>query len=149
MRRRTRAGSGSSGTSCPRPPRTASGDALARAPVHLVLGRPDHPSFFVALVNRERYVEANSKLSASRSASFVAGPAVGGFLIQAFTAPVAVLVDAVSFVASAVLIARVKAVRATVGETTSLLADARAGLRYVLGHRYLRAGLGCVTTVNF
>jgi predicted MFS family arabinose efflux permease len=114
-----------------------------------VLFSSAYPSFFVALVDRDQYVEANSKLSTSRSASFVAGPAAGGALIQAFTAPVAVLVDAVSFLISAFLIARIDAPPAPVGETFALLTDARAGLRYVLGHRLLRPGLACVTTVNF
>ena len=43
---------------------------------------------------RDQFVEANSLLSGTRSASFVAGPAVAGGLIQAVTAPVAMLVDA-------------------------------------------------------
>ena len=114
-----------------------------------VLFMSAYQSFFVSLVDRERYVEANSKLSISRSASFVAGPALGGYLIQLLTAPVAVLVDAVSFLASALLIGRIRTEPAPVGGSSSLLADARAGLRYVMTHRYLRAGLACVTTLNF
>jgi predicted MFS family arabinose efflux permease len=114
-----------------------------------VLFASTYQSFFVTLVDRDRYVDANSKLNTSRSASFVAGPAIGGYLIQILTAPVAVLVDAVSFVASAFLIHRIKADPMPVAERSSLLADARAGIRYVHSHRYLRAALGCVTTVNF
>lgn len=108
-----------------------------------------YASFFVALVDRDQYVDANSKLSASRSASFVVGPAAGGFLIQALTAPVAILVDVVSFLFSALLVGRIKAAPSPVGERSSLTAQAGAGLRYVLGHAYLRAALACVTTVNF
>jgi MFS family permease len=114
-----------------------------------VLFSSAYPSFFVALVDRGRYVDANSKLSTSRSASFVAGPAIGGFLIQILTAPVAVLIDAVSFLLSALLIGRIAVAPSPVARSSSLIADARAGLRYVLAHRYLRAALGCVTTVNF
>ena len=47
---------------------------------------------------RPDYIAANSALSASRSVSFIAGPALGGALVQWLTAPVALLVDAVSFV---------------------------------------------------
>jgi MFS family permease len=108
-----------------------------------------YQSFFVAVVDRDRYIDANSRLSFSRSASYVAGPAVGGILIQIFTAPVAVLVDAVSFLASALLIGRIPVEPEPAQPHAPLLADARAGLRYVLSHRYLRASLGCVTTVNF
>jgi predicted MFS family arabinose efflux permease len=114
-----------------------------------VLFMSAYQSFFVSLVDRDRYVDANSKLNTSRSASFVAGPAIGGYLIQILTAPVAVLIDAVSFLASAFLIARIKADPAPAAVPSSLLADARAGLHYVLSHRYLRPALGCVTTVNF
>jgi MFS family permease len=115
-----------------------------------VLFMSAYQSFFVSLVDRCQYIDANSKLSISRSASYIGGPAIGGYLIQLLTAPVAVLVDALSFVASAFLIGSVKADPApVVAPSTSLIADARAGLRYVLSHRYLRAALACVTTVNF
>lgn len=114
-----------------------------------VLFSCSYSSFFVTLVDREQYVDANSKLSTSRSASFVAGPAAGGFLIQALTAPVAILIDAVSFLFSALLIGRVKAPPSPVGQRSTLAAGVGAGLRYVLGHPYLRAALACVTTVNF
>lgn len=110
-----------------------------------VLFASAYPSFFVALVDRDRYVDANSKLSLSRSASTVAGPALGGFLIQVLTAPVALVADALSFLASALLIGRIKVGPAPTSESSSAL----SGLRYVLRHEYLRAGLACVTTVNF
>ena len=110
-----------------------------------VLFSSAYPSFFVSLVDRDRYVSANSKLSTSRSASSVAGPALGGFLIEIFTAPVAMLVDAVSFLASGLLIARIKVAPAVPATGFA----PRAGLSYVLRHRYLRPALGCVTTINF
>jgi len=108
-----------------------------------------YPSFFVTLVDRDRYVDANSKLSTSRSASFVAGPAIGGYLIQILSAPVAVAVDALSFLASASLIGRIRTEPWPVPDRRPLLSDARAGLRYVLTHPYLKAGLATATTVNF
>jgi hypothetical protein len=74
-----------------------------------VLFSAAYPSLFVSLVARDRYVAAYSKLSTSRSASSVAGPALGGVLIQALTGPIAMLVDALSFLASALLIAGIKA----------------------------------------
>jgi MFS family permease len=115
-----------------------------------VLFSAAYQSFYVSLVDRDRYVDANSKLSISSSASQIAGPAIGGFLIQVLTAPVAVLIDAVSFVCSAFVISSIETEPAPVEKaSSSLLADARAGLRYVLAHPYLRASLACVTTVNF
>lgn len=106
-------------------------------------------AFFVSLVPSSRYVEANSRLSVSRSASFVGGPALGGYLIQVLTAPVAVVFDALSFVIAAILMGRIRSAPVEVSASSPFLSDVRDGLRYVLTHRYLRASLSCVTTVNF
>jgi len=109
-----------------------------------------YASFFPRLVTQDKFLEANSKLSATRSLSFMAGPAIGGVLIQWVTAPVAVLIDAVSFVFSA---AQVRRLRIPVVEpepaTESLLRRARGGMGYLLRHPYLRASLACATTMNF
>ena len=107
--------------------------------------------FFVTLVRRDQYVEANSLLSTTRSVSFVAGPAVGGALVQALTAPVALAVDGVSFLLSAVLLHRVEVnerASATTAERGSLGQRVREGLRIVLHHPYLAPALRCVTWVN-
>ncbi|MFD3658478.1 MFS transporter [Streptomyces sp. NPDC058620] len=117
-----------------------------------VLFNTAYPPFFVGLVPRASYVDANSKLSASRSASYVAGPAIGGALIQVFTAPVTLVVDALTFLASAVLIGRVSVDEPAVeADTTAppLLRRAREGLALVVRHPVLRASLGCAATVNF
>ncbi|GAA4576518.1 MFS transporter [Planotetraspora kaengkrachanensis] len=107
-------------------------------------------AFFVALVPPSAYVEANSKLSLSRAASFAAGPALGGGLIQALTAPVAVLVDAMSFVGSALLIGRIPVDEARpTPPRSSTLGLVRDGLVLVLRHPVMRAVLGCTSTVNF
>lgn len=57
-----------------------------------------------ALVGRERLVSANSQMQGSNAFAQIAGPSVGGTLVQALTAPVAMAFDAASFVVSAVLI---------------------------------------------
>ncbi|MFF3586779.1 MFS transporter [Streptomyces sp. NPDC002387] len=112
-----------------------------------------YPPFFAHLVPPSSYVDANSKLSAGRSASFVGGPALGGALVQAFSAPLALIADALSFLASAALIGMVRVdepVQGNLGPTAdSLLHRARDGLVFVVRHPILRASLGCATTVNF
>ena len=60
-----------------------------------------YASFFVRLVSRDQFLEANSKLSATRSISFMGGPAIAGGLVQWLTAPIAIIVDALSFLVSA------------------------------------------------
>jgi len=115
-----------------------------------------YPAFYVRLVPRESYVDANSKLSASRAASYVGGPAVAGALIHAVTAPVAIIVDAISFLFSAAVIGRLRSPASAPAPTTdsgsegqSLVRQALDGLRFVAGHSVLRASLGCTTTINF
>ena len=66
-----------------------------------VLFYVSYQALFVSLVPRERFLEANSLLNGSRALSFVAGPSIGGLLVQAFTAPAALVVDSFSFLVSA------------------------------------------------
>ncbi|WUH88857.1 MFS transporter [Streptomyces sp. NBC_00433] len=115
-----------------------------------VLFNTSYSAFFAHLVPRASYVDANSKLSTSRSASFVAGPAIGGALVQALSAPVAVLADAGSFLASAFLVGRIRTEEPPPSAAhPSVLRRAREGLAFVVRHPVLRATLGCAATVNF
>ncbi len=66
-----------------------------------VLYQTSYQPFFVALVRKDQFLEANSLLSTTRSGSFIVGPPLAGGLIQTLTAPVAMLVDGVSFLVSA------------------------------------------------
>jgi MFS family permease len=106
---------------------------------------------FVNLVPRESFMQANSLFSSTRSASFIAGPAVGGVLIQVLTAPVALLADAVSFVVSAVLTGRIPLTeeKPRVDEEVPLWRRSVDGMRFLLRHRILRASLACCATGNF
>jgi hypothetical protein len=79
-------------------------------PVILAVGVLDllfdlaYGAYLPSLVDIDDLVEANSKLSASYAAAEVGGFAFAGWLVQILTAPHAILVDAVSFIASAVAI---------------------------------------------
>ena len=65
-------------------------------------------SMLPSLVARDELVEANSKLAVGSSASEVAGPGVGGILVQLLTAPVALIADALTFVASALAVQSIR-----------------------------------------
>jgi len=122
--------------------------ALLTGTAHVVFDTA-YPSFFVRLVSREQYLEANSKLATTRSAASIAGPAVGGVLIQTLTAPVAVVLDALSFVFSAWQVRRVKVSDAVPDRVEhSLARRSAAGVSYVTRHPYLRPSLGCSSTMN-
>jgi MFS family permease len=61
-----------------------------------------YPAYVPTLIGRDRLVEGNSKLAMSSSIAEVGGPGFAGALVQVVSAPFAVLVDAISFVVSAV-----------------------------------------------
>src|SRR6478735_7876054 len=56
-----------------------------------VLYHTAYAPFFVQLVPRGQYLEANSLLSTTRSASFIAGPPLAGALVSVLTAPIALV----------------------------------------------------------
>ena len=58
--------------------------------------------YLPAVVGRDRLVDANSKLGSPDAAASIAGPSVAGLLVQVTAAPVAVALDAASFVPSSV-----------------------------------------------
>jgi predicted MFS family arabinose efflux permease len=106
-------------------------------------------TLFVTVVPRRDVVDANSKLSASRAVSFVTGPSVAGFLVQVLTAPVTLLVDAFSYLGSALFLSRIRAEEPPVEyDGNGVLQSLRAGMRFVLGDGVIRADLACAATVN-
>jgi MFS family permease len=107
------------------------------------------PTLFVSLVPRRDVVDANSKMSLSRSVSFVVGPSVAGFLVQVITAPVTLLVDAFSFLGSALFLTRIRADEPAVErDGNGVVRSLRDGMRFVLGDELIRADLACAATIN-
>src|SRR5256886_6099354 len=85
------------------------------------------------LVGRTRLVAANSRLQASSAVAQVAGPSLGGILVQTLTAPMAMLWDAVGFVVSALFIAAIRSPEAARSRETerSVWHEITDGLRWV------------------
>jgi MFS family permease len=110
-----------------------------------------YPTLFVSLAPRERYVEGNSLIHGSRSFSNVAGPSLGGLLVQALSAPVALLADAFSYLVSAAFLGRVRAAEPPVEheEDPGLRARVATGLRFIGGNAIFRPMLLAVATLNF
>jgi MFS family permease len=109
-------------------------------------------AFLPAIVGRERLVEANGKLELSRSAAQIGGPGLGGALVGLLTAPVAVVVDALSFLASALLLGLIRQPEPpapSIAARQGVVADIREGLRLVGGDPLLRALAGSTGTGNF
>lgn len=101
-----------------------------------------YQSYLPSLVDRDKLGEGNSKLEVSRSGAQVAGPGAAGLLVGAFTAPYAILVDAVSFLGSALFLSRIgrreERIAQTSGARTAFRAELREGLRFVVRHPLLR-----------
>ena len=106
-----------------------------------------HGTLFVSIVARERYVEANSLLHGSRAFSFVAGPSVGGVLVQVLSAPIALLADAVSYVVSAGMLARIAPVEPPTEQERK--GAVVAGARFILRTPIFRSALLATATINF
>jgi hypothetical protein len=64
-------------------------------------------AFLPGLVGKGRLVDANARLAASQSATEIGGKGLGGLLVDVLSAPVAVLADALSYLASALLLSGV------------------------------------------
>ena len=102
-------------------------------------------------VDRAELVEANGKLEISQSLGLTAGPGIGGALVELVTAPLAIVVDAVSFLCSAFLVMRIRIPEPPVSPRqrgTTLRADVTEGLSVILKHPLLRPMAGCSATMN-
>jgi MFS family permease len=106
-----------------------------------------YSTLFVSLVPRSQYLEANSLLHGSRALSFVAGPSVGGLLVQALSAPGALVADAVSFLASAFSLNSISPAEPPTDEPQR--GHVKAGIRYIRNSPIVRASLLATATINF
>ncbi|HEU5268928.1 MAG TPA: MFS transporter, partial [Jatrophihabitans sp.] len=115
-------------------------------------------SYLPAVVDAEQLVEGNTKLQLSYSGAQFAGPGIGGVLVQLLTAPIAIMVDAASYLGSAVLLllirrdgehAAAEARRAAGRDLRGLLRDMGAGIGYVWRHRLIRPLAMATGTANF
>ncbi len=105
----------------------------------LLFGAAYH-AYLPALVARPQLVAANSKLEISRSAAEIAGPTLGGWLIQLLSAPLAILADAGPFFLSALALSTIRqpeAAPTTSDKDEPLLRQLGAGLRLLRANRIL------------
>jgi predicted MFS family arabinose efflux permease len=98
-------------------------------------------SYVPILVRRDQLVEANQQVAVSNSAAEVAGPGIAGALIKILGAPIAIIFDAISFVASALLLTRIRTVEQQIPrqeQHRNVWAEIREGVRWVAHDRILR-----------
>lgn len=108
-------------------------------------------SYIPSLVPRSELVAANSRLEATASGAQVVGPAMGGLLVGLLTGPGAMLIDAGSFLVSAVAFRHIRAPEPEPAESIAsepVQARIASGLGFVIGNPVLRALAGCSAMTN-
>ena len=106
-----------------------------------------YQSYLPSLLERDQILEGNSKLEIGRTVAQTVGPALGGGLVGFVGAPMAIIGDAVSFLASAGFVSRTRRREPVPDRQMDVHGEPRVGirrevaegLRYVLGNRYLRS----------
>jgi predicted MFS family arabinose efflux permease len=95
-----------------------------------------------SLVRRDELVEANSVMQASASVAEVGGPGLGGMLVSAFSAPVAIALDAASYVVSTLTLVGIRKPEPLPqrgSEPAKVSSQIREGLSVTFGDPLLRA----------
>jgi MFS family permease len=131
-----------------------------------------HQAYLPSLVSRDKLIRGNAALQTSSSTMELAGPGIGGMLVQAMGAALALLVDAASYVVSFIAVLAIRAPREDPAERAAAAragreAAARSGgpgtapparptirsqiaegFRYISGDKILRSFLGTVAHFN-
>jgi MFS family permease len=99
-------------------------------------------SILPSIAEAEQLVEANSKLATSDSTLAIVGPSLGGVLTQLLSAPIAIVLDAISYLLSALLLGGIavsETPQRTERERGHLWGEIAAGLRELVRTPLLRA----------
>ena len=102
-------------------------------------------AYLPTIVERDGLVDANGALAASGSAAEFMAFGISGFLVQLLTAPFAIAIDALSFVASAILLGSIRRAEAPPPppeDREPVLDEIREGLRLVVHDPVLRGFAG-------
>lgn len=97
-------------------------------------------SFLPSLVPRPLLTRANARLELSTAVAQTSGPAVAGLLIRLVSAPVAILLDALSYLVGALVLLSIRSPEVRVvraADPPTARAEIAEGLRWVYRHRLL------------
>ena len=107
--------------------------------VQNVVGGAAYQVLITQMAGRKRLVEANAKITLGETSAALVGPGLAGVLIQVLTAPFAILFDAVTFLASGLMLRRLRVPNdiAHPGVRAPVLAEIHEGLLLVWRNRTL------------
>ncbi len=115
-----------------------------------------YQSYLPSLVERDQIIDGNAKLQTSQSAAQITGPGVAGVLIGLLTAPFAIVLDALSFVGSALFMFAIRRHETAPepllndqGDRPSMRSEITEGLRYVGRNPLLRSIAATTGLSNF
>lgn len=107
-------------------------------------------TFLPALVSKDELTARNSVMSGTHATTQVGGPSLGGLLVQLLGAVPTLLVDATSYLVSAVLMRRLPPRRVPRPQTEASMARmVRDGWRFVNGHPVMRPAMWDAAATNF
>ncbi len=109
--------------------------------VQNVVGGAAYQVLLAKMAGRNRLVEANAKVALGETSSALVGPGLAGGLIQLVTAPFAILLDALTFFGSALMLRRIRIPHdlPDPGPRPSVMAEIHEGLKLVWNNRTLQA----------
>jgi len=110
-----------------------------------VLSDVSYYTIFAAMIRRQEYLEGSALINGSRALSLVGGNGIAGLLVQVFSAPFALVADALSFVASAQFLRRAPVTEPPVAAEANRISE---GIRFIARTPLIRATLAASATFN-
>ncbi len=108
-------------------------------------------AYLPSLVGRQQLVKANSRLELSGSVAEIIGPGLAGGLLQLIGAPIAIAMDALSFLVSSFSISLIRRPEPEVKQVDAplnLWQEIKEGLHQVFSERRMRALAGCLASLS-
>lgn len=115
-----------------------------------VIGQIAGSAFLRSVLPADRLVDGNARLTQSAALARIGGPGAAGVLVQTVTAPVAILVDVISYLASAAALGLITVDEAPVSRPgrRHLGRELREGIAVILHDPLLRPSAWAAATYN-
>lgn len=107
-------------------------------------------TFIPKVVPKEQLQGKNSLMSGTHAVAQLGGPSLGGILVQLFGPVLTMLIDALSYLISAILLRSMpETERSSAAARSSIRTEIKEGLRFTLSDSVMRSTLWNATIINF